>query len=199
MQAEVPPWCFLQKSPCAASCAVSLPGPEVPEWLAGSSGQRNFRSTSGQVPEIDNCGSVLSSKVFSHFRNLAGTWPELPVTGSSALVPPTLCSSAGLMRKHPAGTSGPPGRNFRCYTKTSITVRSESPSHINSFLLHWDKLLNHYTKFCQASPPLEPPQEHKICKISSFTQAKLLIFGDSKEKTPIYILTEAIFICPSYA
>jgi hypothetical protein len=60
-------------------------------------------------------------------------------------------------------------------------------------------LLNHCTKICQASRPLESPQEHKICKISSLTQPKLLIFGDSKEKTLIYILTEAIYIPPSYA
>ena len=35
-------------------------------------------------------------------------------------------------------------------------------------------------------------------KISSLTHPKSLIFGKSKEKTPIYIFTNRIFISPSF-
>ena len=45
----------------------------------------------------------------------------------------------------------------------------------------------------------EPPRHHQIDKISSLNQLKSLIFGESTENTPIYTLTEAIYISPSFA
>jgi hypothetical protein len=70
--------------------------PEVPASGTGSFGQRNFHPTSGQVPETSILLADGSSMHFTLFRKLAGTWPELPVTRSSALVPPTLSTSAAL-------------------------------------------------------------------------------------------------------
>jgi hypothetical protein len=52
-------------------------------------------------------------------------------------------------------------------------------------------------EFCQATSIRANSKKVKICKISFLPQPNLLIFGDSKEKTPIYILTEAFFISPS--
>jgi hypothetical protein len=61
------------------------------------------------------------------------------------------------------------------------------------------------------TPPLLPPQvarpaqeehpiwSHKNHKISSLNPPKLLIFGESKEKALIYILTEAIYFPLSFA
>jgi hypothetical protein len=60
-------------------------------------------------------------------------------------------------------------------------------------------------------PSLLPPQDahskqeedliwsHKNHKISSLNPPKLLIFGESKEKALIYILTEAIYFPLSFA
>ena len=48
---------MFRRSPVSAFVfAVFVPWPEVPALVAGSSGQRNFRPTSGQVPEMWNCG-----------------------------------------------------------------------------------------------------------------------------------------------
>jgi hypothetical protein len=61
------------------------------------------------------------------------------------------------------------------------------------------------------TPPLLPPQaarpaqeehpiwSHQILKISSLNPPKILIFGESKEKALIYILTEAIYFPLSFA
>jgi hypothetical protein len=131
LQPEVPPRCSFRQTHSAFLIAGFILWPEVPVKLAGSSGQRNFRPTSGQVPKVGVLWLSMSSMVFLEFRNLAGTWPELPVTGSSALVPPQsfltrLPDEESSWRKFrpswpvlpvPAGTSGPPGRNFRCYEK----------------------------------------------------------------------------------
>jgi hypothetical protein len=60
------------------------------------------------------------------------------------------------------------------------------------------------------TPPLLPPQaarsaqeehpiwSHQIHKISFLNPPKLLIFGESKEKALIYILTEAIYFPLSF-
>ena len=84
--------------------------------MAGTSGRRKFRPSS--APSF-----VL--QVFYQGRKFRPVWPVLPVE---------------------AGTSGHPGRNFRCKWNSSPTARSESSTHINSFLLQRDKLLNHCKK-----------------------------------------------------
>jgi hypothetical protein len=83
-QAELPPRFSPQRPFSAVLLAGFILWPEVPVKLAGSSGQRNFHPTSGQVPKVSEMWLSTSSIVFQEFRNLAGTWPELPVTGSSA-------------------------------------------------------------------------------------------------------------------
>jgi hypothetical protein len=64
---------------------LKFDGAEVPVILGGSSGLvgRKFRPSSGLVPEFRHCPAVASSMVFADFRNLGGTWAEVPVGGSS--------------------------------------------------------------------------------------------------------------------
>ncbi|KAK1574155.1 hypothetical protein QYE76_019010 [Lolium multiflorum] len=70
---------------------------EVPAVLGGSSGQgrkfrswgrkfrsgRKFRPSSGLVPNMAHFLAVTSRGVLAQFRNLGGTWAEVPVGGSS--------------------------------------------------------------------------------------------------------------------
>jgi hypothetical protein len=46
---------------------------------------------------------------------------------------------------------------------------------------------------------MSPLLSHKNHLISSSNDPKPLIFGETKEKTPIYIFTKAIYIFPSFA
>src|SRR5215204_702643 len=78
---------FLQDAPKMPSSAQEKASdrnfhPEGPELPPG----RNFRPSSAQAPKVHEKAPGCYCKEMDDFRNLAGTWPELPAprTGTSA-------------------------------------------------------------------------------------------------------------------
>jgi hypothetical protein len=66
------------------------------------------------------------------------------------------------------------------------------------FKVFFSKVLGLLTFSPKRHTPLLSHQEHQIHRISSLNHPNPLCFGESKEKTPIYIFTEAICISPSF-
>jgi hypothetical protein len=142
-----------------------------------------------------NCGSVHVPGRLEPRRYL-GRYPgrrlRPPLPARALLAPLGHVAYSGWPRPSPGGGSTGP-------TWPVLPASSLQRQDLHRlFIVFFSKWLSCSLLPQKSHTPLLSHQEHQIHRISSLNHPNPLCFGESKEKTPIYIFTEAICISPSF-